>query len=71
VRILLDENLPRKLVAALRAEGHKVESVHTLRMQGLGNGALYRFAAQKFDIFFTQDFGFANKRPSNPAARQV
>jgi hypothetical protein len=36
VRILLDENLPRKLVAALRGEGHEVESVHTLRMQGSG-----------------------------------
>jgi hypothetical protein len=44
VKILLDENLPRKLVAALRAEGHEVELVHTLRMQGLDNGKLYKFA---------------------------
>ncbi|MEI7936868.1 MAG: DUF5615 family PIN-like protein [Verrucomicrobiota bacterium] len=44
MRILLDENLPRKLVNALRAEGHEVESVHTLRMQGLDNGALYQLA---------------------------
>ena len=27
MKILLDENLPRKLVAALRAEGHAAESV--------------------------------------------
>jgi hypothetical protein len=27
VKILLDENLPRKLVAALRVEGYEVESV--------------------------------------------
>jgi predicted nuclease of predicted toxin-antitoxin system len=60
VKILLDENLPRKLVAALRAEGHEVESVHTLRMQGLDNGKLYQFAIQNFDICFTRDFGFAN-----------
>jgi hypothetical protein len=40
VRILLDENLARKLVTALRAVGHEVESVHTLRMQGLDNGRL-------------------------------
>jgi len=60
VKILLDENLPRKLVAALRAEGQEVESVITLRMQGLDNGQLYQFAIQNFDICFTRDFGFAN-----------
>jgi Domain of unknown function (DUF5615) len=55
VKILLDENLPRKLVAALRAEGQEVESVHTLRMQGLDNGRLYQFAIQSFDVCFTRD----------------
>ena len=60
MKILFDENLPRKLVAALREEGHEVESVHTLRMQGLDNGELYQFAAKNFDICFTRDFGFVN-----------
>lgn len=60
MKILLDENLPRKLVAALRAEGHDVESVHTLRMQGLDNGRLYEFAQASFDLCFTRDSGFAN-----------
>ena len=60
MKILLDENLPRKLVAALRAEGHEVESVITLRMQGLDNGKLYQFAIQNFDVCFTRDFGFTN-----------
>lgn len=60
MKILLDENLPRKLVSALRAEGHEVESVHTLRMQGLDNGRLYQFAIQNFDVCFTRDVGFAN-----------
>ena len=60
MKILLDENLPRKLVAALRGEGHEVESVHTLRMQGLDNGKLYQFAIQNFGICFTRDFGFVN-----------
>jgi predicted nuclease of predicted toxin-antitoxin system len=60
VRILLDENLPRKLVAALRAEGHEVESVHTLRLQGMENGKLYEFASNGFDLCFTRDSGFAN-----------
>lgn len=60
MKILLDENLPRKLVLALRADGHNVESVITLRMQGLDNGRLYQFAVQNFDICFTRDFGFIN-----------
>ena len=41
MKIFLDENLPRKLVDVLRAEGHDVESVHTLLLQGLANGKLY------------------------------
>lgn len=60
MKILLDENLPRKLVAALRAEGQEVESVHTLRMQGLDNGKLYQFAVENFDLCFTRDIGFVN-----------
>jgi predicted nuclease of predicted toxin-antitoxin system len=70
VRILLDENLPRKLVAALRAEGHEVESVYTLQLQGLENGALYEFASHNFDICFTRDAGFAhNVRQRRSASR--
>ena len=69
MKILLDENLPRKLVAALRAEGHEAESVHTLRMQGLDNGRLYEFANQHFDLCFTRDASFANmvRRGQAPA----
>ena len=46
MKILLDENLPKKLIAALRGLGHEVESVHTLSMDGLDNGKLYQFAIQ-------------------------
>ena len=60
MKIFLDENLPRKLVDVLRAEGHAVESVHTLRLQGLENGKLYEFARAGFDVCFTRDSGFAN-----------
>lgn len=70
MKILLDENLPRKLVAALRMEGHEADSIHTLRMQGLDNGGLYQFAIQNFDLCFTRDFGFAhNARQGQPPAR--
>ncbi len=63
----MDENLPRKLVEALRAEGQQVESVHTLRMQGLDNGALYRMTCAKFDLCFTRDAGFVHNAGQGPA----
>ena len=66
MKILLDENLPRKLVPALRAAGHETESIITLRMQGLDNGNLYRFAIQNFDVCFTKDFGFAHNVRQGP-----
>lgn len=66
MKILLDENLPRKLVAALRNEGHEVESVLTLRMQGLDNGRLYRFAIQNFELCLTRDQGFAHNVQQGP-----
>jgi predicted nuclease of predicted toxin-antitoxin system len=66
VKILLDENLPRKLVAALRTEGNEVESVHTLRMDGLDNGKLYQFARENFDLCSTRDAGFVNNVRQGP-----
>jgi predicted nuclease of predicted toxin-antitoxin system len=70
VKILLDENLRHKLVAALRAEGHEVESVITLRMQGLDNGKLYQFAVQNFEVCFTRDFGFTSNVRQGKAPEQ-
>lgn len=67
MKILLDENLPRKLVTALRAEGHDVESVQTLRMQGMDNGGLYRFALANFELCFTRDAGFVHNVRQSPA----
>jgi predicted nuclease of predicted toxin-antitoxin system len=50
VKVLIDENLPRTLVDALRAEGHEAESVHTLHQQGIDNGALYSLARLEYDL---------------------
>ncbi len=61
MKILLDENIPRKLVEAIAAEGHQVESVHTLRLAGIENGALYLLAQRDFDLFFTRDADFAKR----------
>ena len=67
MKILLDENLPRKLVAALRTEGHEVESVQTLRLQGVDNGRLFQVAVADFDLCFTRDAGFAISVRQSPA----
>jgi predicted nuclease of predicted toxin-antitoxin system len=68
--VLIDENLPRKLVEALRAEGHEAESVHTLQRQGIDNGALYALACRDYDLCFTRDAGFVhNARQSAAPAR--
>ncbi|MBI4203324.1 MAG: DUF5615 family PIN-like protein, partial [Chloroflexi bacterium] len=60
MRLLLDENLPEALVAALRAIGHEVDSVNSLHLKGLDDSALYRTVAPAYDICFTKDAGFVN-----------
>ncbi|MGH7768114.1 MAG: DUF5615 family PIN-like protein [Candidatus Binatia bacterium] len=60
MKILLDENLPESLVAALHNLGHNVDSVNSLRLKGIDNGALYRLACQTYDLCFTRDAGFAH-----------
>jgi predicted nuclease of predicted toxin-antitoxin system len=70
VRILLDENMPRKLRDALTGEGHEVHSVRSLRLDGIDNGALYELAAREYDFCFTCDTAFANRvRESRTATR--
>jgi hypothetical protein len=54
VKVLLDENLPHKLRAALAQ--HEVLTVVFLGWGGLKNGALLKAAeAAKFDVFITGD----------------
>ena len=69
MRILLDENMPRKLLASLVAEGHEVDSVKSLQLQGIDNGALYQMAASNYDLCFTRDTEFSRRVLSKPAAR--
>lgn len=61
MKILLDENMPRKLQAALAAEGHDVDSVKSLRLDGIDNGALYEIAARDYELCFTRDEEFARR----------
>lgn len=69
MRILLDENMPRKLLSALVAEGHEVDSVQSLQLQGIDNGALYQLAVSNYDLCFTRDAEFSLRVLTKPAAR--
>lgn len=61
MRVLLDENLPEALIVPLRALGHTVDSVGSLKLKGLDNGRLYREIAGRYDLFFTKDRQFASQ----------
>ena len=53
MRILLDESLPRDLIALL--PGHEVATVRTAGWSGVKNGKLLALAATRFDVFVTAD----------------
>lgn len=53
MRVLLDENLPHDLIAALG--GHSVSTVQGLGWDGLKNGALLKRASGLIDAFVTID----------------
>ena len=53
MRILLDESLPRDLIAQL--PGHEVATVRSAGWSGVKNGKLPALAASRFDVFVTAD----------------
>jgi predicted nuclease of predicted toxin-antitoxin system len=53
MRILLDEDLPRKLGNFLT--GHEVTTVARAGWSGIKNGKLLALAATQFDVFLTMD----------------
>jgi len=53
--------MPRKLLAALVAEGNEVDSVKSLQLAGIDNGTLYQMAASNYDLCFTRDAEFSRR----------
>ena len=53
MRILLDEDLPRRLGALL--VGHEASTVQRSGWSGIKNGELLALAAARFDVFLTMD----------------
>jgi predicted nuclease of predicted toxin-antitoxin system len=52
-RLLLDEQLPRRLTSVL--EAHSASTVRDMGWSGLRNGILLRRAESDFDVFVTMD----------------
>ena len=59
-RFLIDENLPRSLVADLEQRGYVAEHVYDLRMGGAKDPAVYAYAQSKRAILLTGDKDFSN-----------
>lgn len=53
MRVLLDEQMPRDLVAELT--GHEVRTVGQMGWRGLENGELLARAAERFDALLSMD----------------
>lgn len=59
MRVLLDENLPRKLKWSLDAE---TLTVPERGWGGIKNGRLLKLAAAEFDVLLTMDRGIAHQQ---------
>jgi len=62
VRVLLDENVPHDLIAAL--VGHSISTVQGLGWDGTKNGALLKRASGLIDAFVTIDGNCSTSRMS-------
>ena len=69
MRILLDEDLPRRLGVLL--VGHEASTVQRSGWSGIKNGRLLTLGATKFDVFLTMDGGleFQQNLSTLPIAR--
>ena len=68
MRILLDENMPRKFGPSLSNRRSRGLG-ESLQLAGIDNGALYQMAASSYDLCFTRDAEFSRRVLSKPAAR--
>jgi predicted nuclease of predicted toxin-antitoxin system len=68
MRILLDEDLPRRLAELL--VGHEVSTVKRSGWSGVKNGKLLSLAASEFDVLLTMDqnLEFQQNLPDLPIA---
>jgi predicted nuclease of predicted toxin-antitoxin system len=62
MRLLVDENIPRMTVDALRALGHDVKDIRGTSDQGLADSDLWGLAVTESRALITTDKGFTEYR---------
>lgn len=62
MRVLVDENIPRITVDALRALKHDVKDVRGTSNQGVADSGLWRLALTESRLLITTDKGFTEYR---------
>ena len=66
MKILVDENIPRMTVDALRSYGHEVRDLRGTPEQGLTDRALWLVAATEARLLIPTDKGFSEFRSVPP-----
>ena len=66
MKIKLDENLPERLVAALQALGHDVDTVRAERLAGQDDADVWHATQAAGRFFITQDLDFSDVRLYTP-----
>jgi predicted nuclease of predicted toxin-antitoxin system len=66
MRILVDENIPRMTVDALRLAGHEVLDIRGTPREGIADPDLWDIAQADRRLIITTDRGFALRRHRNP-----
>jgi predicted nuclease of predicted toxin-antitoxin system len=62
LRVLLDENMPRKLTRLFDAGDVEVQTIAQRGWRGKQNGELLRAAQNEFDVFVTVDRGIPHQQ---------
>jgi predicted nuclease of predicted toxin-antitoxin system len=62
LRVLLDENMPRKLTRLFDTENVEVQTIAQRGWKGKQNGELLRAAQKEFDVFITVDRGIPHQQ---------
>lgn len=60
MKIVIDEDLPRSLTAALSESGHEVFDIRDHGLRGKPDEVIFTFAQQKEAVLFSADLGFSN-----------
>ena len=66
MKVKLDENLPTRLLVALRQRGHDVQTVPEERLTGRPDAEVWAAAQQEARFLITQDLDFSDRRRYAP-----